>query len=115
MLQHAIDKHPRLHTVGQVADVAGLLETVEQTDPQWVLVSLSPEGDMPEAADTVLRRHSTVRVLGMTIDGSQAKVMRIPMHEKSLGSLSLRGLIAILVGDRTGESIRRDVRRRGDY
>lgn len=103
MLKHAIDKNPSLHTVGQVADLARLLWLIEQTDPEWVIVSLSPDGNMPEAADQVLQQHSTVRILGMTIDGSQAKVKCVPSREKSLGHLSLRELIAVLAGDRAGE------------
>jgi DNA-binding NarL/FixJ family response regulator len=103
MLRHAIDKNARLHIVGQTTDLAGLLKTIEETTPQWVILSLSPEGNMPQAADIVVERHSTVRVLGMTIDGSQAKVRSSPSQEKRLGSLSLRELIAVLEGDRAGD------------
>jgi hypothetical protein len=109
MLHHAIEKNPWLHIVGQTADVPDLLQTIERTAPHWVILSLSSKGNMPQAADIVVRRHSAVRVLGMTIDGSQAKVKTIPYEERSLGSLSLRDLIAVLMSDRTGECIGRDV------
>jgi hypothetical protein len=98
-----------LHIVGQTADVPDLLRTIERTAPHWVILSLSPEGNMPQAADIVVRRHSTVRVLGMTIDGSQAKVKCNPSREESLGSLSLRELMVILVGDGAEESTRREM------
>lgn len=110
MLRHAIDKNPRLRIVGQTADMPGLLETINETAPHWVIVSLSPEGNMPAAADTVVRLHSTTRVLGMTIDGSQAKVKSTRSQEKNLGSLSLRELIATLVGDGAGGSTRQEPR-----
>ena len=109
MLQHAIEKNPRLHIVGQTADVPDLLQTVERTAPHWVILSLSPEGKMPQAADIVVRLHSAVCVLAMTTDGSHAKVKCNRSRETNLGSLTFRKLIAILVGDGAGESARREL------
>lgn len=102
MLKHAIDKAPGLEVVGEIADVTMLPSAVERTHPHWAVVSLSPDGGVPEIADRVLSRDSSVSILAVTVDGSLAKVKRVARPEQILGRLSLEQLISILVQNGMG-------------
>lgn len=96
MLKRVFSRVPNLEVVGEIADLAKLLTLVESTDPEWAIVPLSPDGSMPDIIDTALKKHSSVHFLGMTTDGSRARMKRIGCRERHLGSLSLKKLIAIL-------------------
>lgn len=96
MLRHVIEKAPGLEVVDEVSDLAMLLSVVERTHPHWAIVSLTRDGRMPDVADRLLKRCSSVSVLGMTIDGTVAKVKRVACSERALGHVSLDELLSVL-------------------
>jgi chemotaxis response regulator CheB len=54
---------PDIEVVGQVADEADILETVEKTRPNFVVISQDRLGKRPNVCDSVLRLHPEVRII----------------------------------------------------
>jgi hypothetical protein len=120
MLKRVIEKTPGLQLVDEITDLAMLSSAVERTGAQWVVVSYPPNDKMPEAIESSLAAHPSVRVLALATDGSQVKMKwvepresvvavaadasQVKMNwvesrEKILDDLSLDELIAILHED----------------
>jgi hypothetical protein len=74
MLRHAIDRSPGLMVVSDVEAGSDLATQVERQDAQWVILSLSPEGELPEEAEILLAERPEVSVLGVAPDGSEVKL-----------------------------------------
>ena len=96
MLRRAIARAPGLEVVGEVTDPAKLLPLVNQSKAQWVIVSIWPEGPVPRTVQSLLLEHSSLGILGMSGDGSRAKIMCNNSAEQARDGLSLDDLIAIL-------------------
>jgi hypothetical protein len=96
MLKRVIAKAPGLQVVGEVTDPAKLSFLIQQTDARWVIVSLWPEGLLPGALESLLTEHSSVCIMGVAADGSQARIKRAKCPEEDLHNLSLSKLIAVL-------------------
>ena len=96
MLKRVIEKTPDLQVVSEIADLARLSSTIAETEAEWVIVSLPPDGNMPELVDSALAAHSSVRFLAMATDGSQVRIKWLESHEEPMGDVSLNELIAVL-------------------
>lgn len=96
MLKRVVDKQPDLQVVGEVSDWAELPSTIEQTEAQWVILSLLADGKMPEIADSLLAAHPKLHVLAVALDGSRIKMKCGASEEEWLNNLSLDALIARL-------------------
>jgi len=125
MLKRVIAKTPGLQLVEEITDLAKLSTAIEQTGAQWMVVSYPPDGKLPEAVESSLAAHPSIRVLALATDGSQAKMKwvepresgvaaaadgsQVKMNwtescEKILDDLSLNELIAVLHEDSPGNS-----------
>jgi hypothetical protein len=102
MLKRVIAKTPGLQLVDEISDLAMLSSAIERTGAQWMVVSYPPNGKVPEAIETSLAAHPSVRVLALATDGSQVKMKWVESREKILDDLSLDELIAILCKDGPG-------------
>ena len=96
MLKRVIEKTPDLQVVGEIADLARLSSTIAKTEAEWVIVSLPPDGKIPETVESSLTTHPSVRVLAVATDGSQVRIKWLESHEEPLGDVSLNELIAVL-------------------
>jgi DNA-binding NarL/FixJ family response regulator len=56
---------PDIEIVGEVADEAELLESVEKTNPDFVVIAQDRLGERPAVCDSVLRRHPDVRIIAV--------------------------------------------------
>jgi DNA-binding NarL/FixJ family response regulator len=56
---------PDIEIVGEVADEAELLESVERANPDFVVIAQDRLGERPAVCDTVLRRHPDVRIIAV--------------------------------------------------
>jgi chemotaxis response regulator CheB len=56
---------PDIEVVGQVTDEAHILESVEKTQPDFVLIDQDRLGKRPTVCDTVLRLHPEVRIIAV--------------------------------------------------
>ena len=96
MLRRAISRAAGLQIVGEVTDPANLSTLLNQTEAQWVIVSIWPEGLLPGTVRALLANHSSLCILGMAPDGSRAKIVCGDLVQKTLDGLSLDELVAIL-------------------
>lgn len=132
MLRHAILKSPYLRLVGEVCNGRELSSMVEEKDPQWVIMSLSPDGELPDTAERLWMAEPSISILAVASDGSQVKMgwkqpyqtsadggtngnrMRFgwtESHEVFLEDLSLEGLIFVLRQGPLWEPIPKDQQR----
>jgi chemotaxis response regulator CheB len=56
---------PDIEIVGEVADEAELLESVEKANPDFVVIAQDRLGERPAVCDTVLRRHPDIRIIAV--------------------------------------------------
>ena len=96
MLRRAIRRTAGLRVVGEATDPADLSVLLSQTEAQWVIVSIWPGGLLPSMVRSLLVDHSSLCILGMASDGSQAKIVCGDLIQETRDGLSLDDLIAIL-------------------
>ncbi len=103
MLRRIMFKSDRLEVVREVTDQKELPTVIENTNPQWVIVSLSFDNVIPPWVDTFMVSHPSVRFMGFASDGSKVKMKWMEVHEQELDELSLNELIQILESTPVGE------------
>ncbi|MGH2523082.1 MAG: hypothetical protein ACRDH2_11315 [Anaerolineales bacterium] len=96
MFKRVIRTIPDLEVVGEASSLEALEPLIEQTQAQWVVVSLIASGQMPESVERLLSQHPTLRILAVAEDGSQAMVKWLESREERLSGFSLNDLIAAL-------------------
>jgi hypothetical protein len=96
MLGRAIVRYDDLKVVAEITDLTRLPSAVQQTDPDWVVVSLARELKISSVVRSLLAAYPHVGILAVTEDGSQARATSPRYPEKVLDRLSLDDLIAIL-------------------
>jgi hypothetical protein len=69
---------------------------INRTHPQWVLVSLLPDGKLPGYAHALPALYPRVGLVAVAADGSRVKVMSGALFERDLEGISLGDLLAIL-------------------
>jgi DNA-binding NarL/FixJ family response regulator len=99
MLNRVIRKVRGLQVVAEVSDLATLPSTVEETNAQWVIVSMWPDGSLPARLRGLLATHPDLCRVGVAADGSQARVRRPGSPERVMHSPSLRELIVTLTNE----------------
>jgi hypothetical protein len=95
MLQRVIARIPGLEVVGEAEDPTKLQSLINQTEAEWVITSIWPEGFLPSAVRSLVE-HSSLCILGLAANGSQAKIVCADSLEETREGLSLDDLIAIL-------------------
>jgi hypothetical protein len=101
LLGRVLAKEPRLDVVDQVEQVDRLPAAVERGNPEWVVVSLWPDGDIPDSLVSLLREHATLSLLGIAGDASEVRTVGPELSEEQLGDVSLADLVAVFRGERT--------------
>jgi chemotaxis response regulator CheB len=56
---------PDIEIVGEVADDSEIVETVNKTLPNFVVIALDSPGERPRVCDDLLREHPEVRVIAV--------------------------------------------------
>jgi len=96
LLGRAIRRRPELCVVAEVTDLTRLPSAVEQTEADWVIVTLPPGGRIPTVVTSLLAGHQSVRVLAVTADGGQARVRSPLGGERALEHASLARVLATI-------------------
>jgi DNA-binding NarL/FixJ family response regulator len=105
LLRRVLRKSGDIDVVGEVTDLESLPSKVEQTDAQWVIVSLWRNGNFPDALRSLMVEHPALCLLGLAEDGSQA-IIRCPgSAEAAVSRLSLDSLLAALRSQEPNERI----------
>jgi len=56
---------PDIEIVGEVADEADILEIVEKTNPDFIVIAQDRLGERPSVCDTVFRQRPDVRIIAV--------------------------------------------------
>lgn len=92
MLNRAFNKVDGLQVVQELIDIADVDDAVEQMSPDWLVVSPSQAEHITET----LEKHPDVRVITVSPDGSQIRMMCRGNYEEKLDGSSLSDLLSIL-------------------
>lgn len=65
LLLTTFSDQPDIEIVGEVADEADILESVEKTNPDFVIIAQDTLGKRPSVCDTVLRQHPDIRIIAV--------------------------------------------------
>jgi DNA-binding NarL/FixJ family response regulator len=85
---------PDLSILGDYGDRGQALEAIERKSPDVVIIGL--EGlAWPDVSD-LLRHHPGLRVLAVSADGSESCLYELRPHERMLGDVSPRTLLAAI-------------------
>lgn len=96
MLRRVIDDVRDLEIVAEVEDISQYPEVAHRTKAGWTILLLDPDEEVPNIVEQVLNQQPSMRLLSMSIDGSQVKVKWTEPHEISLNDKSLEELLGIL-------------------
>jgi DNA-binding NarL/FixJ family response regulator len=96
MLKRILFKSDHLKIVREVTDQKELPAVIEHTQPEWVILSLSYDNNVPAWVDGFIASHPSVRIMALAADGSTIKLKWLEVHEQELKGLSLSDLIQIL-------------------
>lgn len=98
MLNRILIRTVNLKVVQEIADVDKLPTAIEDSNVEWVIMSLPVENKMPEWVDSFIVNHPRVRFMAVATDGSWVRTKWLERHEEELDNLSLKDLIHILGG-----------------
>jgi DNA-binding NarL/FixJ family response regulator len=70
LISFTIADQEDLEIVGQVEDVAELSDLVEETRPDYVIISLEKPGKRPPACDSLLERYPHIKILAVTSESN---------------------------------------------
>ena len=95
-LNRIIDKSAKLELAALVDDPQRLPWVIEETDAEWVILPLRPDGTISNEVNEMLRAHPTIRFLAIAVDASQVKVRSLEPHEEEFSEISLDELVSML-------------------
>jgi hypothetical protein len=98
MLNRILNKTDNLKVVQEIMDHDHLPNAIENSDAEWVLMSLPADSTIPEWVDTYMIDHPQVRFMALAADGSWVKTKWLERREERLDNLSLKDLLRILGG-----------------
>jgi hypothetical protein len=96
MLQRAIEQQPGLEVVSEVTDLAALALVVDEMAPEWLIVSLEADGQVPGLVHDLLMRQPSLHILALGMRAGQARVKWLAPHEEIWDDVSLYEVIQIL-------------------
>lgn len=96
MLKRVFRKRFDLEVVAEVSNLSRLSEVIARTQPQWVVVTLLPNGALPGYAHGLSLLYPRLGIVAVAGDGSRVKVMSGDLFERDLDGISLNDLLAIL-------------------
>jgi DNA-binding NarL/FixJ family response regulator len=98
MLNRILIKTVNLKVVQEITNHETLPTAIENSDAEWIILSLHVDDNLPEWTDTYIVDHPGARVMAVANDGSWVKMKWLESHEEELNNLSLEDLIHILGG-----------------
>ncbi len=97
MVKRALMKSLDLDVVDEVIWPVALPPAIRKTNADWVICFLLPGNNIPDIVETlVAREFPSVRILGISVDGSQVKLEWIGLHKRLLEDSSLEELTNLL-------------------
>jgi len=100
LLAATISDSVDIEVVGEVQDEADILEAVETTNPDFLIVASDQSGRPPSICTSILQRHIQIKILAITPNlNSGALYWATPYIHSSKIEASEEGVLRILRGD----------------
>ena len=96
ILKRIIEKSTELELVGEINDIQNLSAEIRDKDADWVILSLPPNGKVPDYVDKLSKDHPSTKFLAVATDGSQVKMKWLEPQEMELVDFSLDQLMSLL-------------------
>lgn len=96
MLRRIIDQTSDLELLREITDQRELPAVIENSDPQWVILSLPYDNEIPPWVDSYITQHPSVRFMAIASDASKIKVKWLEIHEQELDGITLHELLRVL-------------------
>jgi hypothetical protein len=96
MLQRVIERSLDLQVVGMVADLSDLAASVERMRADWIMLLRQPGEQVPESISRLLKQHTRLRLLIMTLGSDQIKVQWNEPHEEFVNLSTVESLVDVL-------------------
>jgi hypothetical protein len=103
MLIRVLNKSKRLRVIRQVKNEQDLEDAIQETNAEWVLMTLPADGHVPNWITELNHVHPKLRFLSISIDGSHIKMSWLESKEKDLDGLSLEELLEVLENEPHGQ------------
>lgn len=107
MLARVLDKVVGLQTRTATADPAGvsrMVRLVRSAKPDWVVLTLSPDGELPSEAGSLTEEQPSLGVIGIAGDGGCVKLQRNGFVSETIRDFSLKELAVLIRQDSAGHS-----------
>jgi hypothetical protein len=95
MLRRALGRSPGLQVVSEVPEPAHLGPMFDGSDVQWLVTPIWPEARIPRVLRSMLAQYSSLKILGIAVDGSRARVVGGKSREETWDEPSLDDLVSI--------------------
>lgn len=95
MLSRCFLKAANLNVVQEITNNKALPIAIEDTDAEWVIISLPTDSQLPDWVNHYMNEHPLVRIVAISANGDRVK-MKSQDQEEYLVDLSLKDLIHIL-------------------
>lgn len=93
LLKRVIEKNPDIEVIREVNGLDRLPAVLNETNPDWLFVVLSPENDLPgNFSDQLLAAHPTLRIIVFWTDGSHVKMEWLGRKEREIDGNALTHL-----------------------
>ena len=100
ILRRVFEKSVDFTVVGEIDYSQNLSTNIRETAADWVVVSLPPGSKLPDHFKTLmLTEFPTIRVMGISADGSEVRVEWVGVREKDFHGLTLAGLQKLFITD----------------
>jgi DNA-binding NarL/FixJ family response regulator len=96
MLKQVLEKAPGLEVVGETEQTDEIIDLVEKIHPNWVIVSLPPNDEIPQSLIELLTKEPMMAVMAISDDATRFKVKWPDQPEAIFAGVSLETMISIL-------------------
>jgi DNA-binding NarL/FixJ family response regulator len=94
--RRVIEKKSNLQVAAEVKDLADLPSVVQETHPDWIIISLPTDGNVAEPIEQILIDHPYIHIIAVAKDGSRIRVEWMEHREQEVENLSLDDFIDLL-------------------
>jgi DNA-binding NarL/FixJ family response regulator len=99
MLRRVIDRADNLQVVQEVSDQDHLSAAIEQSDPEWVIMSVRAGEDAHSRMQAWLVQYPVMRFVVLSADNSTIRIKSRASEEVDLTNLSLADFLHVLEKD----------------
>lgn len=100
ILRRVLEKTTRCSIVGEIEFSENLSDMIRETHANLIIISLPPGSKLPRHFRTLmLTEFPSIRVLGISSDGSEVRLEWVDFHEKDFRGLTFDEFHQLLVDD----------------